>query len=145
MIPDDIVKPTFLHGTGHFRQVKKALVAFGGLRPLMDGQQALELHSQILRIHHGVFRRARMDVPSGESHLGTGGVEILVLDLPHRTAVCGIGVVRAEPGHVKAVCAAANFLVGGEGNLDRCVTTATAKNFFRRSEDFGNARLVVRP
>ena len=120
MIPDNIVKVTFLHVTGHFRQMEESLISFCGFRPLMDGQQALELHGQILRIHHGIFRRARMDVPSGESHLGTGGVEILVLDLPYRAAVCGIGVVRAEPGHVKAVRAPADFLIRGKRDTVAC-------------------------
>ncbi len=110
----------------------EALIPFRILRLLGSGQQTLVLHGDILGVDHLILGGAGVDVQAVESHAGRGGVEVLILDLPHRTAVGGVGIVRPKAPDVKFVRAPADFLVGGEADFQGGVLDAGSAGFPQR-------------
>ena len=86
-----------------------------------------------------------MDVQAVEGHAGRGGVEVLVLDLPHRAAVGGIGIVRAKAPDIKLVCTPADLLVGSEADFQGGVLAPLGQQDFRSGENLRHTGLVVRP
>ena len=145
MIPDDIAQGGMLHLSLHICQVEKALVALRGLRPLVNRQQALELHGDELGVDHLALGRAGMDVQAREFHRRSGGVEVLVGDFPHGSAIHGVGVIRPEFLHVEPVGTPADLLVGGEADPQSWMCALTGQQRFGRRHNQRHASLVVGP
>ena len=86
-----------------------------------------------------------MDVQAMEHQLCTGGIEVLILNLPHGAAVRRIGIVSAKAPDIKPVGASANLLVGREANLQGGMAASLGNQILGCGQDFCHARLVVRP
>ena len=145
MVPDDIAQLAVLHLAAHIGQMDEALVPFRILRLLSGGQQALIFHGDVLGVDHLVLGGAGVDVQAVEGHAGGGGIEVLILDLSHRAAVGGIGIVRAKALDIKLICAPADLLVGSEADLQGGVLPALGQQDFRSGENLRHTGLVVRP
>ena len=72
-----------------------------------------------------------MDIQAMDHHLGAGGIEVFVLNLADGAAVGGIGIIRAETGHIKQVRAPADFLVGNGFDLRQAAMTLTERGYKR--------------
>ena len=110
-----------VNSTLHAAKVVKALVSFCVLRSLRRGKQLVELHSGQNSAEHRVFGIAGVDAPAGDLNSRGSGVEALVLDLAELASVGGIGFLGTETRNVEVVRAAADLLVGREGDADRPV------------------------
>ncbi len=87
---------------------------------------------------------AGVDVVALDEDDGGVGAEGLVLDLAEVRAVEGVGVVGAEGLDVEVLGAAADLLVGGEGDADRAVEElGVVLHPGHRGHDLGDAGLVV--
>ena len=133
-----------LHLALHAQQMEEALIALRQLRALSHGEQALEFHGDQLGIHHLPLGRAGVDVQPMDDHLRTGGVKVLIFDLPHGAAVGGVGKVRTEALHVEPVSTPADLFVRGKADLQCGVPTVHGEQLLRRRHDLRHARLVVR-
>ena len=80
-----------------------------------------------------------------EHHLGTGGIEVLILNLPHRAAVRRIGIVRPKARDIKPVGTSANLLVRGKANFQGGMAASLGNQILGSGENFRHACLVVRP
>ena len=125
--------------------MQKAFLALGGLgragvfrQPVDDGGSDLD------RVLHLALGKARMGRDALDGDGGAVGREGFVLDIPRGFAVHRIGEVGAELLQVDLVDAAADFLIGGEQDLDRAMLDLRILNQeLRRVHDLGEAGLVV--
>ncbi len=76
---------------------KKALVAFGIFRPLLNRQQSVQFSRDQNGVLHLALRVARVHVPSLNMYLRRGRVEILELQLADLPAVHRVGIFSPEP------------------------------------------------
>ena len=127
----------------HGHQVDEALVAFGVFRTLSSRQQILVLHSDQHGVDHLVLGRAGMDAQAAEGCLCGACVEVFVLNAAHGTAVGGVGIVGTETGNIKLVSAPADFLVGGEADLQGGMLHIMGQQILGSCHDLSNACLVI--
>ena len=144
VVPEDIAQESLLHRSAHLVQMQKALIALGIFRLFGGGQHHFKLHGDAHGVFHLVFGGAGMDVQALHRHPHGGGVEVFIFQLAIGAAIHGEGIVRAEAGHIKQVCAPADLLVGGEGHLHRAVAEGgIGHQLLGQRQDLGDARLVV--
>ena len=129
----------------HGNQMEEALITLGVFRFLLRRQEAVKLHSDALRVDHLVFRGAGMDIQAPENCPGGSGIEVFVLNSPYRTAVHGVGIVRAKALYIKPVRSPADLLIGSKANLYGGMGSALGDQPLRGGEDLRDTGLVVRP
>ena len=111
----------------------------------MDGEQTVELHGDELGVHHLVLGRTGMDVPAVEHHLGSGGVEVLVLQFTQGAAVGSVGKFGPEVLEVEPICPPADLFIGGKADAQSGMGLRGGQEAFGCGEDFRNPGLVVGP
>ena len=86
-----------------------------------------------------------MDAPAGDLNSRGSGIEALVLDLAELASVGGIGFLGTETRNIEVVCAAADLLVGCEGDADRPVRELRMRSVLGEEiHDLRDACLVIR-
>ncbi|OPZ95448.1 MAG: hypothetical protein BWY72_02106 [Bacteroidetes bacterium ADurb.Bin416] len=114
VIPDDIGHHGLLHVTMKTGEVVKTFVGLSVFWGVVPGQQGGKLVGDAYSVQHLMFGIAGMNVATFDNHLGTGGVEVFVFQLPDFTTVDGIRPVGSESGHVEVIGALSDFLIGRE-------------------------------
>ena len=133
------------HVTLHARQVEEAFPALGVLGAGEGRQCGVELHRHILGVDHRVLGTAGVDAETVDGHDRGGGVEVLIADLADVLAINGVGVGRAEAGHIKQARALADLLIGGEADAELAVGAVLGNDALQCSHDLGHAGFIVRP
>jgi len=124
MVADDVAQGGLLYNTFHGGQVNEPFITGGMLRLLCGRQQTLELHGDVLGVHHLVLGGTGMDVQTVNNNLCACAIKVLILDLADRAAVGGLGVIGAEALNIDLIGATADFLVVGEADLKSCMSAA---------------------
>ena len=145
VVPDDVGHPGGGHVPGHLVQVEESLVPLGPGGDGPSGQAGVDLHGDEQGVLHGVLGGAGVDGHAGDGDFGGGGVEVLVLDAPLHVPVQGVGVLRAEGGHIEVVGPLPNLLVRGKGDAELPVGQVLLPQLLNQGHNLGDARLVVRP
>ena len=122
----------------------EALIALRAGGDLVLREKGVEVYGSQHRADHFALCVAGVDAPAVEHQLCGGGVEVFIFDLAQRTAVHGVGVVRAEALDIEEVRAAADLLVWRKADADDAVRLVGAQQQLRRGENFRHARLIVR-
>ena len=144
VVADDVAQRGSLDIALNAQQMIESLVTLGLLGSLIAGKHRCKLDSKPVGIHHLVFGIARMHTDALDAYLGTGGIEVLKLQLAQVTAVDGISPFAAELLDIEVVGAHANLLVGIESHayvtvLHLLMVAQPAHGLY----DLGNASLVV--
>ena len=102
MIPDDVAELCEALISLHGHQMKEALVALGICRSA-GREQGIELHRDQKRIQHLALCGAGVDIDAVNCENGGGGIEVLIFDASQRSAVHGIGDLRAKAREIEEV------------------------------------------
>ena len=101
--------------------MEKALITFRTHWILEYRKHVLEFHGHQNRIFHFIFCGTWMNAETVDFYLRRCCVKILVFQFSQSTAINGISHISAKAGHIKEICAAANFLVRGKSDADLAV------------------------
>ena len=118
MIPDYVAEIGLLHASLETDDVEETFIALREFRPLLDREQAVELHSDEDGILHLALGIARMHIPALDMNFGRGCIEILEFQLADLSSVHCVGIFSPEFLHVELHHAASDFLVRGESDFD---------------------------
>ena len=84
-----------------------------------------------------------MDREAVDRDGGAGGVEVLVLDAAHITAIDGIGKVGPKAGNVEQGSALADLLIGGKGDAELAVGQLLFDKGLGSGQDLSDAGFIV--
>ena len=98
--------------------MEETFIALREFRPLLNREQAVELHSDEDGILHLALGIARMHIPALDMDFGRGCIELLEFQLADLSSVHYVGIVSPESLHVELHHAASDFLVRGESDFD---------------------------
>jgi len=144
VVADDVLDVGLLDHPRELGDVDESVIALGVLGSLPYGEHVVELGRDKYCIEHLVLGVARVDVAALDVQLGGRGVEVLVLEFADGASVHGVGVFGTELSHVEMVYPAADFLVGGEADLDGTVLEFRMfHDVLGGGHDFGHSGLVV--
>ena len=144
VVADDVGDVRLFHRAVEGDQVEEPFVAFRVFRALVHGQQGAELLADVEGVLHLTLRVTGVYVPALDMDLGRCGIEVLELQFADLAAVHRVRIVRAEAGDIELHDAAADFLVGGEPDLDGPMLELRVRNdVLDRVHDFRHAALVV--
>ena len=121
VVADYVSQGCLLHPTLHLVQVEEAFITRCALRHLVLWHLLGKLRGQQGGIHHLVLGITRMHAHAIHHNLGTGGIEVLVLQFAHLTAVHGVCPLASELLHIKQMCTTTDFLVGIEAHTHLAV------------------------
>ena len=116
VVADDVGELCLLDIGLYAEQVVETLVALGGLRGLVGGQHGCELSGHPVGIDHLALGIARMHTHALETHFGTCGIEVFILQLAQVATVDSVGPLATEFLHIEVMGAHTYLLVRVEAH-----------------------------
>ena len=122
----------------------ETFVALGLARRFILGQQADEFVGQQCGVYHLPLGIAGVNVAAANDHLGTGRVEVLILQFAHFAAIHGVGPGAAKFLDIEQVGASSNLFVGIEGDANASVLNlGVSHQIGHGCDNLGNAGFVI--
>ena len=144
MITNDITDFRILHRTVQSYQMIETLISICMFRTLPGWQQAIHLSSHLQSINHLIFSITRMHVPSLNSNLGTGGIEVFIFQFALKTTINGVSEFSTKFLHVEIIHTPAYFLIRRETDTDFPVLNLRVRHqIFGSRHDLCNTRFIV--
>ena len=145
MVADDIGKRGFLNGSLEGAKMEETFVSVRLARHFIARHQAHKLVGDETGIYHLVLGISGMYIASLDADLGTGRIEVLILQLAHFTTIHGVSPFATELLHIKEMCASANLFIGIECHTDFSVLNLGMRHqILHGCHNLGNTSLVIR-
>ena len=125
--------------------MEESFVSACELRTLFHRKQGVQLHSDEDGIEHLAFCIARVNVASLDLYCGSGGIEVLVFEFPHSSAVHRVCIACTEFLHIEFDDTPSDLLIRCEAYLYLSVLEFRVFYYILYGiHDFCHSSLVVR-